>query len=68
MRPILKVLAASVTTFAATNVDDIFLLTLFVVRRVPTRRIVAGPYIGFAARVQLLTFRLRSFWLQGAAP
>jgi cadmium resistance protein CadD (predicted permease) len=68
VRPILTVLAASMTTFVATNVDDIFLLTVFFVRRVPTRRIVAGPDLGFAARVQLLAFRLRSCWLQGAAP
>jgi hypothetical protein len=34
VRPILTVLAASMTTFVATNVDDIFLLTLFFVRRV----------------------------------
>jgi hypothetical protein len=62
MSPILTVVAASVTTFAATNIDDIFLLT-----RVATRRIVAGPDLGFAARLQLLPFRLRSFSLQGAA-
>jgi cadmium resistance protein CadD (predicted permease) len=42
-------LAASVTTFAATNIDDALLLTLFFARRVPTRRIVAGQYLGFAA-------------------
>ena len=51
MRLILSILAASVTTFAATNLDDIFLLTVFFARRVPTRRIVAGQYLGFAAIV-----------------
>jgi len=51
MSPFVKVLAASVTTFAATNLDDIFLLTVFFARRVPTRRIVAGQYLGFAAIV-----------------
>jgi cadmium resistance protein CadD (predicted permease) len=49
MSPLLTVLAASVTTFAATNLDDIFLLTVFFARRVPTRRIVAGQCLGFAA-------------------
>src|ERR1700759_2189797 len=51
MSLILSILAASVTTFAATNLDDIFLLTVFFARRVPTRRIVAGQYLGFAAIV-----------------
>jgi cadmium resistance protein CadD (predicted permease) len=55
MSPLLTVLAASVTTFAATNLDDIFLLTVFFARRVPTRRIVAGQYLGFAAII-LLSF------------
>jgi cadmium resistance protein CadD (predicted permease) len=47
----LAVLAASTTTFAVTNIDDAVLLTLFFARRIPTRRIVAGQYIGFAAIV-----------------
>jgi cadmium resistance protein CadD (predicted permease) len=47
----LAVLSASIATFAATNIDDAFLLTLFFARRIPTRRIVAGQYIGFAAIV-----------------
>jgi cadmium resistance protein CadD (predicted permease) len=51
MSLILIILAASVTTFAATNLDDIFLLTVFFARRVPTRRIVTGQYLGFAAIV-----------------
>jgi cadmium resistance protein CadD (predicted permease) len=46
--PVLSVLAASVTTFAATNLDDLFLLTVFFARRVAARRIVAGQYLGFA--------------------
>jgi len=45
----LAVLSANVATFAATNVDDAFLLTLFFAQRIPTRRIVAGQYVGFAA-------------------
>jgi cadmium resistance protein CadD (predicted permease) len=51
MSPVLTTLAASVTTFAATNLDDLFLLTVFFARRVATRRIVAGQYLGFAAIV-----------------
>jgi cadmium resistance protein CadD (predicted permease) len=47
----LGVLSASVATFAATNIDDAFLLALFFARRVPTRRIVAGQYVGFSAIV-----------------
>jgi cadmium resistance protein CadD (predicted permease) len=38
-------------TFAATNIDDAFLLTLFFARRIPTRSIVVGQYLGFAAIV-----------------
>jgi hypothetical protein len=64
MSPILTVVAASVTTFAATNVDDIFLLTLFFARRVPTRRIVAGQYLGFAA---IVAVTLAAVWTVGLA-
>ncbi|HYL14601.1 MAG TPA: hypothetical protein VEV41_16270 [Terriglobales bacterium] len=42
MSRVFTVLAASVTTFAATNLDDVFLLTVCLGRRVATRRIVAG--------------------------
>jgi cadmium resistance protein CadD (predicted permease) len=47
----LAVLIASITTFAVTNIDDAFLLTFFFARGIPTRRIVAGQYVGFAAIV-----------------
>jgi cadmium resistance protein CadD (predicted permease) len=47
----LAAFSASVTTFAATNVDDAFLLTLFFAQRIPTRRIVAGQYVGLGAIV-----------------
>jgi len=47
----LGVLSASVATFAATNIDDAFLLTLFFARRIRTWRIVAGQYVGFSAIV-----------------
>ena len=49
MNRYLGVLSASIATFAATNIDDAFLLTLFFARRIPTRRIVAGQYVGFSA-------------------
>jgi cadmium resistance protein CadD (predicted permease) len=64
MSPILTVVAASVTMFAATNVDDIFLLTLFFARCVPTRRIVAGQYLGFAA---IVAVTLAAVWTVGLA-
>jgi cadmium resistance protein CadD (predicted permease) len=51
MNRYLGVLSASLGTFAATNIDDAFLLTLFFARRIPARRIVAGQYIGFSAIV-----------------
>jgi cadmium resistance protein CadD (predicted permease) len=64
MSPILTVLAASVTTFAATNLDDMFLVTVFFARRVSTRRIVAGQYLGFAA---IVIVSLAGVWAAGAA-
>jgi cadmium resistance transport/sequestration family protein len=51
IHPLLVAMGGSITTFAATNVDDLFLLTLFFARRISTRRIVAGQYLGFAAIV-----------------
>ncbi len=53
MNRYLEVLSATLATFAATNIDDAFLLTLLFARRTPARRIVAGQYIGFAAIVLL---------------
>jgi cadmium resistance protein CadD (predicted permease) len=55
----LAMLSASVTTFAATNIDDAFLLTLFFARRIPARRIVAGQYVGFAAIVGISLIGVR---------
>jgi cadmium resistance protein CadD (predicted permease) len=49
MSSVLTVLAASVTTLAVTNLDEIFLLTVLFARRLPTRRIVAGQYLGFCS-------------------
>lgn len=53
MNAVVTVLAASVITFAATNIDDLCLLTLFFARRIPTHRIVAGQYLGFALIILL---------------
>jgi putative Ca2+/H+ antiporter (TMEM165/GDT1 family) len=65
MNSLVAVLAASLTTFAATNIDDVFLLTLFFARRVPTRRIVAGQYLGFAA---IIVVSLIGVWAALAIP
>jgi cadmium resistance protein CadD (predicted permease) len=65
MKSLLAVLAASVTTFAATNIDDVFLLTLFFARRIPTRRIVAGQYLGFTA---IIVLSLIGVWAALAIP
>jgi cadmium resistance protein CadD (predicted permease) len=64
----ITVLVASVTTFAATNIDDFFLLTLFFARQIPTRRVVAGQYLGFAVIIllsllgALLTLAIPIYW------
>jgi cadmium resistance protein CadD (predicted permease) len=65
MNSLVAALAASLTTFAATNIDDVFLLTLFFARRVPTRRIVAGQYLGFAA---IIVVSLIGVWAALAIP
>jgi len=62
---LIGVLAASVTTFAATNIDDIFLLTLFFANRVPTKRIITGQYLGFAA---IIILSLIGVWAALAIP
>jgi cadmium resistance protein CadD (predicted permease) len=70
MSAIAAVVTASVTTFAATNIDDIVLLTLFFARRVPTRNIVAGQYLGFLAIILLscvgllLTLAIPHHWIR----
>ena len=70
MSAIAAILAASVTTFAATNLDDILLLTLLFARRVPTRTVVAGQYLGFAAIIVLsclgllLTLAIPHQWMR----
>jgi len=53
MQSIVAVSFASITTFAATNVDDLVVLTLFFARRVPTRTVILGQYLGFAAIIGL---------------
>ena len=64
MTRVLAVLAASVTTFAATNLDDLFLLTVFFARRLSARRIVAGQYLGFAA---IVLVSIMGMWAAGLA-
>ena len=51
--PLAAAIATSVTTFAVTNIDDLFLLTLFFGRRVPMRRVVSGQCLGFAGIVSI---------------
>jgi cadmium resistance protein CadD (predicted permease) len=59
MNSLLGMIGASLTTFATTNIDDAFVLTLFFARRVPTRRILAGQYLGFAA---IIVISLACVW------
>jgi cadmium resistance protein CadD (predicted permease) len=61
----LVVLAASVTTFAATNVDNFFVLILFFARRIPVRRIVAGQYLGFSV---IIVGTLTGIWAAQTVP
>ena len=65
MNRYLGVLSASIATFAATNIDDAFLLTLFFARRIPTRRIVTGQYLGFSA---IIGISLIGVWCALAIP
>jgi cadmium resistance protein CadD (predicted permease) len=62
---VLIVTGASVTTFAVTNVDDLFLLSIFFARREPMRRVMTGQYLGFAGIVAL---SLLGFWVALAIP
>ena len=62
---VLAAIGASVTTFAATNVDDLFLLSVFFARREPMRRVLAGQYLGFAG---IVGFSLLGFWAALAIP
>jgi len=49
MSAVLAAIAASVTTFTATNIDDLFLLAVLSAKRVPMRRIMAGQFLGSPA-------------------
>lgn len=54
MNEFFKFIVTGSATFAATNIDDIFILMLFFARGpevYPTRSIIAGQYIGFTALV-----------------
>ncbi len=53
---LLKAITAGAVSFAATNIDDIFVLTLFfgqVGRRLRRWHVVAGQYLGFSALVAI---------------
>jgi cadmium resistance protein CadD (predicted permease) len=62
MNATLLVATASATTFAATSIDDLVLLTFFFSQRIPASRIVSGQYLGFgsiiAATVIVISFAL----------
>lgn len=62
---VVAAIVASVTTFAATNVDDPFLLSVFFARREPMRRVMAGQYLGFSVIVALSMW---GFWVALAIP
>jgi cadmium resistance transport/sequestration family protein len=56
MLPVFRAIMKGVVAFAATNIDDIFVLTLFfaqVNKRLKRWHVVAGQYAGFAALVAL---------------
>jgi cadmium resistance transport/sequestration family protein len=56
MQELLRAAATAIVAFAATNIDDIFILTLFFAgrnRRLRRRHIILGQYAGFAALVAL---------------
>jgi cadmium resistance protein CadD (predicted permease) len=59
------IVGASVTTFGATNVDDLLLLSLFFAKRQPMRRVLVGQYLGFAGIVAL---SLLGWWASLAIP
>ena len=49
VRSVALVMVSAVATFAATNVDDLVILTLLFGQGNPPRRVIAGQYLGFAA-------------------
>jgi cadmium resistance protein CadD (predicted permease) len=53
---------ASITTFAATNMDDLVLLIFLSGFRVPRRKIVAGQYLGFGLILVLATMAAMAAW------
>lgn len=56
MRQLLTAATTALVAFAATNIDDIFILTLFfaaVNKRLHSWQIVAGQYIGFACLIAI---------------
>ncbi len=65
MTSIFTALTAGVTSFAATNIDDLVLLTLFFARRIPERKIVLGQYLGFLG---IISLSLVGAWAAFAIP
>lgn len=68
MNWLLKAIATGVVSFAATNIDDIFVLTLFfgqVGRRLRHWHIIIGQYLGFAA---LVTISLVGYFVRLVVP
>jgi cadmium resistance protein CadD (predicted permease) len=75
-RAMFAVIAASLTTFAATNIGDLVLLAILFSKRVSMRRAIAGQSLGFAGIVAVsltllagvLTIRQTWFRLIGILP
>jgi len=65
MNSLPAIILASVATFAVTNIDDIVLLTLFFVQRVPTRNVVFGQYLGFSV---IVAISLAGLWAAISIP
>lgn len=61
----LATIVAAVVSFAATNIDDILLLTFFFGQGIPGWRVVAGQYLGFSA---LVVISLVGYFARFAVP
>ena len=61
----LSTIATAFLSFAATNIDDIFLLTIFFGQRVRPGKVVVGQYLGFIA---LVVVSLSGYFLRFVVP
>jgi len=61
----LSTIATAFLSFAATNIDDIFLLTIFFGQRVRPGKVVLGQYLGFIA---LVVVSLSGYFLRFVVP